>query len=59
MKSADEGTSQRQAAEQAGLSRKQQFTAVRVANVPDDQFEELVESEEPPTVTADSKRAAG
>lgn len=43
--------SQRQAAAEAGLSVHQQRTAVRVANVPDEQFEELVESEEPPTVT--------
>jgi hypothetical protein len=43
---------QREAAEQAGLSKRQQVTAVRVANVPADQFEQAVESDEPPTVTA-------
>jgi hypothetical protein len=43
---------QREAAEQAGLSRHQQVTAVRVANVPAEQFEKAVESDEPPTVTA-------
>jgi hypothetical protein len=49
-----EGThtvSQRAAAEQAGLSKHQQVTAVRVANVPTDQFEQTVESDMPPTVT--------
>jgi len=44
--------SQRGAAEQAGLSKRQQVTAVRVANVPADQFEQAIESDEPPTVTA-------
>ncbi len=42
--------SQREAAEQAGLSKRQQVTAVRVANVPDEVFEEAVESDTPPTV---------
>ena len=37
--------SQREAAEGAGLSKHQQVIAVRVANVADDHFEELVESE--------------
>lgn len=41
----------RAAAEQAGMSRDQQVTAVRVANVPVAHFEAAVESEEPPTVT--------
>jgi hypothetical protein len=43
---------QREAAEQAGLFKDQQVTAVRVANVPAEQFEKAVESDEPPTVTA-------
>ena len=43
---------QREAAEQAGLSKDQQVTAVRVANVPAEQFEAAVDSDEPPTVTA-------
>jgi hypothetical protein len=43
---------QREAAEQAGLSKDQQVTAVRVANVPAEQFEKAVDSDEPPTVTA-------
>lgn len=34
--------SQKQAAEQAGLSKRQQVTAVRVANVPEQNFEEAV-----------------
>lgn len=43
--------SQRKAAEQAGLSKRQQVTAVRVANVPAETFEREVESPAPPTVT--------
>jgi hypothetical protein len=40
-----------QAARDAGLSPRQAATAQRVANVPDRQFEEMVESDNPPTVT--------
>lgn len=43
-------TSQRQAAEKAGLSKNQQMKAVRVANVPQEEFEQAVESDHPPTV---------
>lgn len=43
--------SQRQAAKDANLSKHQQVQAVRVANIPRDQFESLVESDNPPTVT--------
>jgi hypothetical protein len=43
--------SQRQAAADAGLSPHQQLQAVRVANVPVDEFERQVESATPPTVT--------
>lgn len=39
------------AARAAGMSPHQQAQAVRVANVPADQFEKLVESDTPPTVT--------
>jgi hypothetical protein len=31
--------SQREAAEEAGISKRQQVTAVRIANIPEDQFE--------------------
>lgn len=40
----------REAGDAAGMSRDQQVTAVRVANVPAEQFE-AVESDTPPTVT--------
>jgi len=40
-----------QAADEAGMSERQRKTAMRVANVPRDQFESAVESEQPPTVT--------
>lgn len=43
--------SQRQAAHDAGLSEKQQLTAVRLANVPEDKFNAQVESDNPPTIT--------
>lgn len=43
---------QRQAAEAAGISERQQVTAVRVANVPADTFEAAIESDKPATVTA-------
>jgi hypothetical protein len=42
---------QRQAADQAGMSKDQEKQAVRVANVPADVFEAAVESDDPPTVT--------
>lgn len=41
------------AAQEAGLSVRQQVTAVRVANVPHEAFEAQVESEVPPTVNAE------
>jgi hypothetical protein len=40
-----------QAAEDAGLSKRQKDTALRVANVPKEEFERLVESDNPPTIT--------
>jgi hypothetical protein len=39
-------------AEAAGLSRHQRKQALRVANIPHDVFERLIESDHPPTVTA-------
>jgi hypothetical protein len=45
-----------QAAESAGLSKDQAVTAIRVANVPDDEFELAIESDDPPTVTELAKR---
>lgn len=43
--------SQRRAAEAAGLSKNQEAQAVRVANVPTEEFEAAVEGDDPPTVT--------
>ena len=40
-----------QAAESAGMSKHQQVQATRVASVPDEEFNRMVESETPPTVT--------
>jgi hypothetical protein len=45
-------TSQRQAAAKAGLSKHQEKQAKRVAAIPRDEFEALIESDSPPTVTA-------
>lgn len=42
---------QRMAAESAGLSKRQQVTAVRVANIPEKDFEAAVESPFAPTIT--------
>lgn len=51
----NEGThtrlTQKQAATNAGLSEHKRVTAVRVANVTEDDFNEQVESDNPPTVT--------
>ncbi len=44
--------SRRDIAAQAGMSERQQVTAVRVANVPEDRFENAVDGDAPPTVTA-------
>jgi len=43
--------SQREAAANAGLSEHQQLQAVRVANVPKDEFDRLVEGDNPPSLT--------
>jgi hypothetical protein len=40
-----------QAARDAGLSKRQKDTALRVARIPEADFEALVESDNPPTVT--------
>jgi len=40
-----------QAATEAGLSERQRKTALQVANVPRDEFERQVESDNPPTIT--------
>ena len=56
-KSNGSGTSsQRGAAENAGISKRQQVTAVRVANIPNEEFEAAVDSPTPPTVTALAER---
>jgi len=43
-------------ATEAGLSERQRVTALRVSNIPADEFEAAVESEQPPTVTELAKR---
>lgn len=46
------------AARDAGLSKDQQMRAMRVARIPEDEFEALVESEDPPTLTELADRTA-
>jgi len=48
----------RDAAEAAGMSKRQQVTAIRVANVPAEDFEKQVDSANPPTVTALAEQEA-
>ena len=45
-----------QEAQNAGLSKRQQVTAVRVHNVPRHEFESLVESDKPPPITRLARR---
>lgn len=42
---------QRQAAADAGMSERQQLTAVRIANVPREDFERQTEAKNPPTIS--------
>jgi len=49
-------SSRKEAASDAGMSNDQMKTAIRVANIPADDFERQVESDEPPTVTALAKQ---
>jgi hypothetical protein len=48
--------SRTQAARDAGLSEHQQKTAIRVSRIPDDEFQEAIESDNPPTITALAER---
>ena len=41
----------RRDAEAVGMSRAQMYRAIAVADVPEDEFERLVESDNPPTMT--------
>lgn len=54
--SAVSDTTQREAAKDARLSKRQQVTAVRVANIPTTDFEEAIESDSPPTITEFAER---
>ncbi len=49
-------TSRSKAARDAGLSKDQKVTALRVVNIPKDEFESAIESSEPPTITELAKR---
>ncbi len=43
--------SQREAAKEAGMSEYQELQSIRIANVSDELFDSLVESDAPPTLT--------
>lgn len=43
--------SRHDAAAAAGLSKRQQVTAARIGNVPEDEFEAAIEADKPPTLT--------
>jgi hypothetical protein len=47
----DEKLTQREAAQRAGISERKELQAVRVANVPEETFERMVESDKPPTIS--------
>lgn len=47
----DKVLTQTEAAREAGMSERQQVTAVRIANVPAEEFEKAVESASPPACT--------
>jgi len=44
------------AAQDAGLSERQRKTALQVATIPEDEFEEAIESDDPPTLTELAER---
>ena len=48
---ADRTFSREDAAREAGMSKHQQVQAIRIANVPKENFEQQVESDNPPTLT--------
>jgi hypothetical protein len=48
---ADLQLARKSAAEEAGMSERQQKTAIRIANIPREDFERQIESSNPPTVT--------
>ena len=48
----------RQAAEAAGMSRHQFYQAMKIAEIPDDEFDAMVESDSPPTITALASHSA-
>lgn len=49
----------RKKAEAAGLSRKQMYRALWVARLPEEEFERLIESDDPPSVTEMARRGRG
>jgi hypothetical protein len=51
--------SQKEAAQEAGMSKRQKDTSIRVANINEDEFNRLVESNQPPTLTALAEKGKG
>lgn len=46
-----EKSDRRKAADAAGMSRHQMYQAMKVADIPEDDFERLIEDDDPPTLT--------
>lgn len=51
-KSGPQRSATRLAAEAAGMSRHQMYQAIRISSIDEAEFEHLVESENPPTITS-------
>jgi hypothetical protein len=51
--------SQRQIASKFGISRSAQWRAKKIADIPEEEFEALIESDNPPTVTTLAEYAHG
>lgn len=46
-----ERSERRKICEEAGMSRHQMYQMVQIGNIPDDEFERLIESADPPSIT--------
>jgi len=46
-----ERSERRKMMDEVGISRHQMYQAMQIANIPEDEFERLIESQEPPSIT--------
>jgi hypothetical protein len=49
----------RKMCEEAGISRHQMYQMIQIANIPEDEFERLIESDDPPNITELAKIGRG